>query len=415
MAILQQPQQPYNLFGPQMMEHQGKKAPQQTLPHTPAQQAAQQIANGNMSQIQQQAQQAEQRAMQTQAIPVTPNNGTPYQPQKQTKPITSTEELAAAIGYTSPEEENRLRKASVMNQRILAVGDALRHIGNIANTVGYAPSQQFNNPAMEEYARYEKSKAIRDRANQQYIAYQQAKAKQDAEQKRWEAQFNYNQAKDERNYKFNAAKAAADLAERQRQFDKTFGFNEEKHKDDVEYKNQTAKETARHHRALESTSRAGLAETIRHHKEIEANGGTSKGNFPVKSPYGKMHVPGKSIPQAQMNQAYKDFERAGWIKQDEFKKRMSEMGFGAKADPDYVRNRIVEEVIAENGMASDYMRDNFNWQYEDDIRGTGAMLMNDSQQSPYLGYTPDWRGGRNLGLGIGSVNTNNNKKLGLGL
>ena len=103
MAILQQPQQPYNLFGPQMMEHQGKKAPQQTLPHTPAQQAAQQIANGNMSQIQQQAQQAEQRAMQTQAIPVTPNNGTPYQPQKQTKPITSTEELAAAMGYTSPE------------------------------------------------------------------------------------------------------------------------------------------------------------------------------------------------------------------------------------------------------------------------------------------------------------------------
>ena len=205
MAILQQPQQPYNLFGPQMMEHQGKKAPQQTLPHTPAQQAAQQIANGNMSQIQQQAQQAEQRAMQTQAIPVTPNNGTPYQPQKQTKPITSTEELAAAMGYTSPEEENRLRKASVMNQRILAVGDALRHIGNIANTVGYAPSQQFNNPAMEEYARYEKSKAIRDAANARYYTYQQQKAAQDAKMRQWE----YNMAKDARDYELKKSESEA--------------------------------------------------------------------------------------------------------------------------------------------------------------------------------------------------------------
>jgi hypothetical protein len=390
-----------------MMEHQGKKAPQQTLPPTPAQQAAQQIANGDMSQIQQQAQQAEQRAMQTQAIPVTPNNGTPYQPQKQTKPITSTEELAAAMGYTSPEEENRLRKASLMNQRILAVGDALRHIGNIANTVKYAPAQQYNSPVLEEQARYEKGKALRDRANQQYIAYQQAKAKQDAEQKRWEAQFNYNQAKDERNYKFNAAKAAAELAERQRQYDKTFGFNQQKHKDDVEYKNLTAKETARHHRALESTSRAGLAETIRHNKEVEANGGTAKGSFPVKSPYGKMHVPGKSIPQAQMNQAYKDFERAGWIKQDEFKKRMSEMGIGAKADPDYVRNRIVEEVIAENGMASDYMRDNFNWQYEDDSRGTGAMLMNEPQHATGL-FSAPWNNNRGNPFEERQQSTNSN-------
>jgi hypothetical protein len=61
-------------------------------------------------------------------------------------PITSTEQLAAAMGYTSPQEEERLRKASVTNQRIMAIGDALRHIGNIANTVRYAPSQQFNSP-----------------------------------------------------------------------------------------------------------------------------------------------------------------------------------------------------------------------------------------------------------------------------
>jgi hypothetical protein len=316
--------------------------------------------------------------------------------QQNNKPITSMEELARAMGYTSQEDEDNLRKASMTNRRILAVADALRHIGNIANTVGYAPVQQFNNPVLEEQARYEKGKALRDRANQQYLAYQQAKAKQDAEQRRWEQQFNYNQSKDERNYKFNAAKAAADLAERQRQYDETAKFNREKQKANEKRWERQDKETRRHHGAVEANTRAGLAETIRHHKEIEANGGTSKGNFPVKSPYGKMHVPGRSIPQAQMNQAYKDFETAGWIKQDEFKKRMAELGVGAKADPDYVRNRIVEEVIAENGEASDYMRDNFNWQYENDTRGTGAMLMRE-ENKPQPMFQTAWGGGQFAG------------------
>jgi hypothetical protein len=93
--------------------------------------------------------------------------------------------------YTSPQEEERLRKANVMNQRILAIGDAVRHIGNIANTVNWAPAQQLNSPVQEELARYEKGKALRDRANQQYYTYQQQKAAQEAKARQFAAEQSY--------------------------------------------------------------------------------------------------------------------------------------------------------------------------------------------------------------------------------
>lgn len=325
---------------------------------------------------------------------------------------------ALAQMYTSPQEEERMRKASVANQRIMAVADALRHIGNIYNTVNYAPAQQLNSPVLEEQARYEKGKALRDKANLTYQNYQQAKAAQDAKARQWAADQERRANQFNATLHFNAAKAAADIAEKQRQFDSNLAFNKKKHEDHVAHNKEVQKEAERHHRATEGTARAGLAENIRHHKYIESNGGGgSNSSFPIKSPYGRMIVPGKSIPQAQLNQTYKDFEDAGWIPRNEFQERMSELGVtGAKADPDYVRNRIVEEVIASNGEASDYMRDNFGWMYEDDARANGMYIRPAESQSPYLGYTPDWRGGRSLGTGIGAkTNSNSGMKLGLGL
>lgn len=91
--------------------------------------------------------------------------------------------------YTSPEEEMRMRKSSLANRRIMAVADALRHIGNIYHTVNYAPSQKFNSPVPEEEQRYNQGKALRDAANMRFFNYQQAKAAQDAKQRQWEAEF----------------------------------------------------------------------------------------------------------------------------------------------------------------------------------------------------------------------------------
>jgi hypothetical protein len=117
------------------------------------------------------------------------------QAQLQLQPIASTEDLAKALAknYTSQQQEEKLKNASMMNQRIMAIGDAVRHIGNIANTVGYAPSQQFSNPVAEEQARYERGKALRDKANLTYLTYQQQKAAQDAKAKQWEAEQSYRQ------------------------------------------------------------------------------------------------------------------------------------------------------------------------------------------------------------------------------
>lgn len=118
------------------------------------------------------------------------------QNQQQSMPEIKGSESMAGIDYlnalyTSPEQEEKMRKASVMNQRILAVGDAIRQIGNIANTVNGAPSQQLNNPIAEEQARYEKGKALRDKANLTYATYQQQKAIQDAKIRRFEAEQDY--------------------------------------------------------------------------------------------------------------------------------------------------------------------------------------------------------------------------------
>ena len=160
-------QQPYNLFAQQKPQVKNETVTVAAKP-----QPIEQIV----------AQPQEQKQI---IHPIVP----PREPQQPI--ITSMDDLAQAMGYTTPEQEEKMRKASVANQRILAVGDAIRHIGNIANTVNYAPAQQLNNPVLEEQARYEKSKALRDRANQIYLNYQQKKEMQDAQARRWEAEREY--------------------------------------------------------------------------------------------------------------------------------------------------------------------------------------------------------------------------------
>jgi len=80
---------------------------------------------------------------------------------------------------TSPDEERRLRESSMNRRKVLAVGDALRHIGNIYNASRYAPSQQFSSPVKEEEARYDKERAVRDSRNMKVLSYQQARARQE--------------------------------------------------------------------------------------------------------------------------------------------------------------------------------------------------------------------------------------------
>ena len=58
-------------------------------------------------------------------------------------------------------EEDYDRRMTTNRERLLALGDAMRHIGNIVNTGKGAPSQQFNDPISQEEGRYQQRKAER--------------------------------------------------------------------------------------------------------------------------------------------------------------------------------------------------------------------------------------------------------------
>lgn len=141
-------------------------------------------------------------------LPKNPVLKTAPVPNTQTQSVVDPTDASSGMDYlasrfTSPEQEERYRKASVNRQRILAIGDALRHIGNIYNTVNYAPSQQFNDPIGTEYQRYQTDKNARDAANQRYISYQQAKAAQERKEQMYKDQL----AKQERDYQLKVREA----------------------------------------------------------------------------------------------------------------------------------------------------------------------------------------------------------------
>lgn len=93
--------------------------------------------------------------------------------------------------FTSPAEEEKKRKATVANMKITAIGDALRHIGNIYHSVNYAPAQQLNSPTTEEYQRYQQGKAVRDAANLHYYTYQRQRAEQERRALQWQQELEY--------------------------------------------------------------------------------------------------------------------------------------------------------------------------------------------------------------------------------
>ena len=89
--------------------------------------------------------------------------------------------------FTTPEQEQKYAKQSKTRMGIVALADALRHLGNIYHTTKYSPSQQFNSPVQQEYALYKQGKAERDKDN--YMIQQQR-----LQQAKWEAEQAYKAA-----------------------------------------------------------------------------------------------------------------------------------------------------------------------------------------------------------------------------
>ena len=356
MAILQQPQKPYNLFSTQMLEHQGKKATQPVIPTTPMEQAAQQVANGNDGEFK--IERDHQGNYYTNGVKTPMHvfnpDVVPYKKdEQQYQPITSMEELARAMGYTSQEDEDKLRKASMTNRRILAVADALRHIGNIANTVGYAPVQQFNNPVLEEQARYEKGKALRDRANQQYLAYQQAKAKQDAEQRRWEQQFGLQ--------KENAEALNAYRKEQARIAEQKAANEKEYRAADLARKTKADEDAAKHRNRMAGiagmNAQTGRMRANAYIKYLQEKGAGGKGGsqYDFATPNGTITMP-KNFNQTQKDQVLAKFDK--YIDRSEMQKQMMALGLNTQ-DPAQVRNFQFAKMLQEHQDVADYVSEKF--------------------------------------------------------
>lgn len=268
-----------------------------------------------------------------------------------------------ASQVTTPEQEEKMRKSSLANQRIMAVADALRHIGNIYNTVNYAPAQKFNSPVLEEQQRYERGKALRDKANLTYLTYQQAKEIQDAKQRRWEAEQKAKADQWNATFRFNAEKAAADRAERQRQFDTTFGFNKEKQKATEErWKRQDAN-TVRHQKAMEGiASRNASANERRTTAYVnKINSGGSSGVPPLDTPKGQIVPNGKNYSN-QIEQIWSFAKEKGLVKESDVEKQLRTLGLGKDKSAD-VRHQMVLDLLRTNQSIGDYASDRLGWKY----------------------------------------------------
>ena len=185
--------------------------------------------------------------------------------------------------FTTPEQEQKYAKQSKTRMGIVALADALRHLGNIYHTTKYSPSQQFNSPVQQEYALYKQGKAERDKDNYAIQQQRLAQAKWEADQAYkaatlgWKAkdydlkekQFGYNKEKDERNFNYNKEKD-----------ERNFNYNKEKNDRDFAEKQRMNDNTIRHQGVMEAQgqqrlaiSYANLAETKAQHAWTRANGG----------------------------------------------------------------------------------------------------------------------------------------------
>lgn len=298
-------------------------------------------------------------------------------------PNSATSGMDAVIAnmYTSPEQEEKMRKASVANQRILAIGDALRHIGNIYNTVNYAPSQQFNKPWEEEQTRYEKGKAVRDAANARYLSYQQAKVAQDAKQKQWEMDFQLKLGDAARKAGYTEAQIQNmkdRLAQQKAYQDAQIGLGKERNANTVRH--QKVLEKQGQQRIGIASQNARNAETHRQWIRENKGKGSGAGVAPLDTPKGRITPNGRSYSN-QLLQMFDYAKSKGYVQESDVAKRLREMGFG-KDQSDNVKRQMVMDLLRTNQDMGDYAANRLGWSY-----GGGAPA---SDWEQYAEGEEDW-------------------------
>ena len=306
----------------------------------------------------------------------------------QTKPITNMDELAQAMGYTSPQEEERLRKASLTNQRIMAVGDALRHIGNLYYTINGATPQKYNSPVLEEEQRYLRGKAMRDKANHTYLTYKQAKDKQDQQAKQWEAQFNLNvaNAASQDAYRREQARIAGERAANDKENkDKIYALNVRK-ADDAKYDaEERRKETRRYNNARISQGNQRLNIAKQKLEWQKAGGGNGSKVPPLDTPDGPIQPSGANYGN-QLLQMWSYARDRGLVSESDVQRQLAEAGFG-KETPDNVKRQQVLSLLRTNRTLGKYAKERLNWTFSNG--GTPSTDWSEYEEDNWNEYEED--------------------------
>lgn len=82
---------------------------------------------------------------------------------------------------TGGKEEEPYKKENESKKKLLALSDAIRHIGNLMTVTDGATPQKFNSPVVEQEARYQQERAYRDKERAARAKAAQDKAKRDAQ------------------------------------------------------------------------------------------------------------------------------------------------------------------------------------------------------------------------------------------
>lgn len=180
-----------------------------------------------------------------------------------------------------PKTEEDYSRENETAKRILALGDALRHIGNIVNTSNGGPVQTFNDPVGMAEGWYQKRKADRvaERTRKEAAAYKQAqidyqqqKMEGDRDYKNFLLQLKLGQAKTaaERN------KALDDFRKEQQK------WREQNAADQFAYRQQKDKEDRAFRQQVHADQMASQAENRALRREIHNSSSSGGGSTKIR-------------------------------------------------------------------------------------------------------------------------------------
>ena len=139
---------------------------------------------------------------------------------------------------TGGKEEEPYKKENESKKKLLALSDAIRHIGNLMTVTDGATPQKFNSPVVEQEARYQQERAYRNKERAAQAKAAQEKAKRDAQAAYNDALLQMkNNAFNKSVYdSYRKSKADNDKFEFTKdKFDKEYTLNQDKFKEQQAY------------------------------------------------------------------------------------------------------------------------------------------------------------------------------------